>query len=432
MNNLRPKKIIIIQLIIWTVFYIASAILLRTHFGIKLDNFFIFRYSLLIITFFTFDIWLISRLLRPKVEELESKMSKNEKEFNITKDHLEIENRLYKILVDSLEDPVFVITNQLEIFFYNQKLSEFFKLSASQSKIPFIQVSRNLEFQTFIQNSIKNNQISEIHNFTFGEVQDPNKKFFDLKLIPIKFSSHYLCILHDVTERKRADQIREDFISNFSHEIRTPLTILNGQIQNLRNLDINLGDKNKINDHFNKIENNSRRLTSLFDDMLSLTSIEKQKDLNIEVFDIEPMIYFVTQDLSLKYPTKKLDFQITIGQNQFSADYNLIEQVLINLIDNAIKYSKNDGQIATITISTQKDDTFNNIVIADAGVGIPEEQKHRIFERFFRIDISRSSEITGTGLGLAIVKHIISKHQGKIKVNSSVNIGTTMTISLPQ
>jgi two-component system phosphate regulon sensor histidine kinase PhoR len=426
------KKILAVQVIVWPIFYLISATLLNVHFGINLDHYFIVRYSLLIIFFFGINVWLIYYLSRPKVEELEEKIFFDQKEFFNLKDTLEVENRLYRILVDSLEDPVCVITSpKKEVFFINHKFNQFFKLKEATLPLPSIEISRNLTFQNFINESIDENKAHYLNDFSFDDSSDPRKIYFNIKIIPIKFSSHFLCIFHDITERKLSDQIREDFISNFSHEIRTPLTILNGQVQNLKNFDFNDSKNNNLIGFLNKIENNSRRLTSLFDDMLSLTSIEKQKDLNIEEFDIEPVIYNITQDLEIKHLNKKSKFILDIKQNKFRGDYNLTEQVIINLVDNAIKYSTNQNTDAIIKISTKQEENYNLIIVEDNGIGIHEDQRHRIFERFFRIDISRSSEISGTGLGLAIVKHIVQKHHGKIKVTSTIGIGTQFTISLP-
>jgi two-component system phosphate regulon sensor histidine kinase PhoR len=421
----KKKKIVFLQIISWTLFYLVSIMLYKIHYGIHLDTFFVISYSISTFIFFSFTIWLTIKFSKPNIEEMEDRLFFQEKEFNLQNNNLAIENRLYKILFHSIEDPVFVFTSNLNIFFYNNRFAKLFGLKEDIHNIPLIEISRNLEFQNFIAKCILENRQLILPSFSFSNDQDPNRTYFDMKIIPIKFSSHFLCVLHEVTEKRLADQIREDFISNFSHEIRTPLTILNGQIQNLKIL---IPTTLELENAYKKIENNSRRLTCLFDDMLSLTSIEKQKRLNLETFNIEPMIDIVAQDLALKYPNKKINFTFELNQNDFFGDYNLIEQTLINLIDNAIKYSPIHS---TIQIMTAAENNYSILSIKDNGIGIPDDQKHRVYERFFRVDSSRSSDIAGTGLGLSIVKHIVQKHNGKLKMVSEVNVGTTITVLLP-
>jgi two-component system phosphate regulon sensor histidine kinase PhoR len=140
------------------------------------------------------------------------------------------------------------------------------------------------------------------------------------------------------------------------------------------------------------------------------------------------MLTFLTQDLLINYPDKKIEFDIYLEQKTFLVDYHLFEQVLLNLIDNSLKYSVHAGKIL---IRSFHEENCDHLVITDNGVGIPEDQVHRIFERFFRVDVSRSSEIEGTGLGLSIVKHIIQKHDGRIKAASSPEHGTSFTLSFP-
>ena len=138
------------------------------------------------------------------------------------------------------------------------------------------------------------------------------------------------------------------------------------------------------------------------------------------------------EDLALNYPAKNIKCSFDFKESSFYVDYNLFEQVMINLIDNAFKYSKQSGHIKISThTEEQNNHRFSVLEIADDGIGIPEDHVHRIFERFFRVDSSRSSTIEGTGLGLSIVKHIIQKHEGKIRVQSKEQMGTKFILSLP-
>lgn len=361
--------------------------------------------------------------------EIEESITRKDVAFNKQKEEFELENLKYKRLLDSLQDPVSILNKNLDIIYINQAFTDLFHLDHQTLPVPLIQITRNLEFQEFLTNSITSNQTSKKSYFTFNQLQDPHKAYFDLKVFPVDSLDNFLCILHDVTERKMADQMREDFVSNFSHEVRTPLTILNGQMQTLK---AKLQDSSEFETNFApsfiKIDNNSRRLINLFNDLLRLTSVETKKEINKEDVQIEEMLTFLAHDLLHNYPKKKIHLDIMLEQKKIWVDYNLFEQVLLNLIDNALKYIETEG---TITIRSGHDDNWDYLTIKDSGVGIPEDQLHRIFERFFRVDASRSSEIEGTGLGLAIVKHIIQKHDGRIKATSSRGAGTTFTLSFP-
>ena len=362
--------------------------------------------------------------------EIEESIAKKDVDFALQKEEFQLENLKYKRLLDSLQDPVCILNKELLIIYANEAFTTLFSFTDKKLPVPLIEISRNLDFQEFLENAIEEELTTRRSYFTFNQLQDPHKTYFDLKVFPVDNINNYLCLLHDVTERKMADQVREDFVSNFSHEVRTPLTILNGQMQNLKAQLITEDNfESRFGQCFVKIENNSRRLINLFNDLLRLTSVETKKEINKELIDIEEMLTFLTQDLLINYPDKKIEFQINLDQKNFLVDYNLFEQVLINLIDNSLKYIENSGKIE---IHSFHEDGWDFLIIKDSGIGIPEDQVHRIFERFFRVDSSRSSEIEGTGLGLSIVKHIIQKHEGKIRAQSKPNEGTSFILSFPE
>lgn len=361
--------------------------------------------------------------------DIEDTLSKRDVHMQIIQSEYEIENLKYKILLDSLHDPVCIFNKDEIIVYSNHAFNNLFSLPENTTKASLLEVTRDMYFQEFIKKSVATNEMQKINEFSFNPLQDSFKNFFEIKVFPLKNIQNYLCIMHDVTERKMADQMREDFVANFSHEVRTPLTILNGQMQTLKMaLEKKAEFENQFKNTFEKIDHNSRRLINLFNDLLRLTSVEKKKDLVKEVIDIEPMIENLVDEISQSYNNKKIHFTFDFKASQFLVDYNLFEQVMINLIDNAFKYSNENGNVS---IMTKIEGGHNILEISDNGIGIPEDQQHRVFERFFRVDSSRSSIIEGTGLGLSIVKHIVQKHEGKIKVKSQYGKGTTFTITLP-
>jgi two-component system phosphate regulon sensor histidine kinase PhoR len=441
MIDLRYRKILFFQAFflfaIGTFFYNFFKRSFGLHVGSEFWGWYLFiwvafiAFNLLFLKFFALPTkGLLKKLESTTLPEdlswsvIEETLSKRDVYHQLIQSEYEIENLKYKILLDSLHDPVCIIGKDLIILYSNQAFNFLFNIPEHAKKSSLLEVTRNHEFHHFVVSSITSNEAQKLNEFSFNPIQDAFKKFFEIKVFPLRDIQNYLCVMHDVTERKLADQMREDFVSNFSHEVRTPLTILNGQIQILKG---HL-ESNEFKPIFEKIDNNSRRLLNLFNDLLTLTKVEKKKDLFKEEIHVEPIIESLAEELKVNYPHKVIKFSFDFRAPVLHVDYNLFEQVMINLIDNAYKYA---GALGNVKITTRQEGDFHILEVSDDGMGIPEDQQHRIFERFFRVDVSRSSDIEGTGLGLSIVKHIIQKHDGKIKVSSQFSKGTTFTIFFP-
>lgn len=322
-------------------------------------------------------------------------------------------------IFNSLQDAIFIFTQDLQVLECNSSFAKFFNTQELSFPVTFIEINRNLDFQLFLKAAIENKDVSKLFAFTFDTIQNPLTRYFDITCSPLEQSELFICIFHDITERKNTEQIKEDFISNFSHEIKTPLTVLHGHIQSLKSEDTS----KKIAPIIQKMEYNSNRMINLFNDLLLLSSIEKKSEIQKEVVEIEDHIHFLANDLLVSYPDAKVEFKFNIKQKIFYVDLPLFEQVLLNLIDNSLKYGSSQ-----IAISTFTENEMDVLIIEDNGQGIPEHQIHRIFERFYRGELSHSPASKGTGLGLAIVKHIIQKHEAKIHVSSQLSSGTKFTL----
>lgn len=323
-------------------------------------------------------------------------------------------------IFNSLQDAIFIFSQELQVIECNTAFAKLFNTNELMFPIGFIEINRNLDFQNFLKNAVLKKSLSRIPEFTFETIYTPLTRFYDISCTPLEDSELFICIFHDITERKNTEQIKEDFISNFSHEIKTPLTVLHGHIQVLKNDLADFPEVNKkINPIIQKMEYNSNRMINLFNDLLLLSSVEKKSEIHKEVVDIEDNVTFLAQDLLINYPDTKVRFNFDLKQKQFYVDLPLFEQVLINLIDNSLKYGADH-----IKIFTYAENDLDILVVEDNGPGIPEHQIHRIFERFYRGELSHSPASKGTGLGLAIVKHIIQKHEAKIHVTSQLHSGT--------
>ena len=233
----------------------------------------------------------------------------------------------------------------------------------------------------------------------------------------------------EIETLKRAEQYRKEFLSNLSHEFKTPLFSIQGYVHTL--LDGAMEDA-EVNKHFlEKTASSVERLTNLVNDLETISQLESG-DMNVEkeTFDIYSLTKDVFEEIEYKANTKHVHFTIKKGTERpfyVSADKEKIRQVLVNLLDNSIKYGNENGN-TTVSFYDMADNIL--IEITDDGIGIPEENLPRLFERFYRVDKSRSREQGGTGLGLAIVKHIIEAHNQTINVRSKVGIGSTFGFTL--
>ena len=265
----------------------------------------------------------------------------------------------------------------------------------------------------------------------------PERRFLSVAAAPIELAGGRggaILVLHDVTRVRRLESMRADFVANVSHELRTPLTAIRGYAETL--LGGALDDRARALQFLQVIERHSERLSRLIDDLLTLSDLELGRtELHPEPFELEGIVEGVLEVLRAKAEGKGIDLRMELpaGLPPVLVDRDQIEQVLINLIDNAIKYTPAGGRVRVSAATRDNEDRGAvEIRVVDSGIGIPEKDIPRLTERFFRVDRARSRELGGTGLGLAIVKHIIQAHGGSLAIESRPQQGTTVRVGLPQ
>ncbi len=254
---------------------------------------------------------------------------------------------------------------------------------------------------------------------------------FLLYTIPIEDDgsvSEIVAVFHEITEVKQTEKMRRDFVANVSHELRTPLSAINGYAETL--LEGALGDKSVAKEFIQIIFNHSQRLSQLVHDLLDLSKLESSEaPFELQPTDLVPLIQKVIE-LSQKHLKEKeitLFFELPTTFPKVMAHDSNIEQVMTNLLDNAIKYTQSGG---TIQIRVTSREDLVQVDVEDTGIGIEAKHIPRLFERFYRVDKARSRDLGGTGLGLAIVKHIIQSHGGEVWVNSTSGKGSTFSFTL--
>lgn len=340
------------------------------------------------------------------------------------------ENEKNSAILEAINDAIIAVDKFESILFFNSKFQKnFIKESEGKEihkKVWHIFSDEVLEAFRSVLNS---GEPISLKAMNFPESHSPGR-YFDLTITPLNLSSGIttgaLGVFYDVTEFKLTEQMRVDFVANVSHEIRTPLTSIKGFSQILQSQSAKVDPS--LLPFLEKIIANTERMISLFNDLLSLSVIESRNHLRFEEFNVSDIVDTVESNILASYPEKKVTFENDIRLEYLKGDFRLIEQVILNLCDNACKYS---GDSVTIAIETYEQDGMAWLKIKDNGPGIAKEHLSRIFERFYRVDASRES-LRGTGLGLSIVKQIVTKHKGKIRAESEgMGKGTTFIIQLP-
>ena len=238
-----------------------------------------------------------------------------------------------------------------------------------------------------------------------------------------------ILVFHDLTRLKQLESARKEFVANVSHELRTPLSLIKGYVETL--LDGAKDNPEVASKFLQTIERNADRLKLLIEDLLTISELESGRvKLNLQTVALRPVVDKVIDDLKARSGAKNMNLFNRAPDLSLRADSNRLEQVLGNLIDNAIKYGRPNGNVNVE--AKEAGDDFVEISVCDDGPGIPREALERIFERFYRVDKARSREQGGTGLGLSIVKHIVQTHGGKVWAKSEPGQGTTFYFTMPR
>lgn len=235
-------------------------------------------------------------------------------------------------------------------------------------------------------------------------------------------------VFSDITELRKLETIRKDFVANVSHELRTPVSSIKGYAETL--LDGALCDKDNAHNFVNIINMEASRLASLINDILDLSKIESDMfKLKLEEKNIKDLVSVSIDRVKQEIDLKDIKIENNVDALKVKYDESLLAQALINLIHNAIKYS---DPSSVINIYSEVTTDFITVHVKDSGIGIPEKDLPRIFERFYRVDKARSKDLGGTGLGLSIVKHIVQAHGGDVSVKSTEGVGSTFSFSIPR
>ncbi len=363
-----------------------------------------------------------------KWAQIEEALNEADQKLQVQIQKIRQENEKISTILESINDEIIAVDPFETILFFNSNFkSTFSTLLPKGEIIPKLwHIFKSEEILECFREVLRT---SRPQSLRANPVID--QRYFDLTVTPMLDEkgkvTGALGVFYDVTDFKLTEKMRVDFVANVSHEIRTPLTSIKGYSQILQSQ----GDKfpEELRDFLGKIIHNTERMISLFNDLLNLSVIESKFQLKKEEFSFSSMLESVCATITANYPSRKIDFKLKVNQEVIFGDPRLMEQVLLNLMDNACKYS--DREEIEIEIGSEDRGEANLIHVSDNGPGIGQEHLQRIFERFYRVETSRETS-RGTGLGLSIVKHIISRHGGRIWAESREKEGTKFLIEIPK
>lgn len=337
-------------------------------------------------------------------------------------DHI-FEHKKLEATLDSISDGIAMVDSAKHIVIYNNSFISMLGIIADIKEKQYFEIIRNSTLNSRIENSLKGGEKD------IFEIEMSNDRFYEAVINPIreeKIIQGILVVLHDISEKRKIERIKSDLVSNVSHELKTPIAIVRGYLETIKE---NYDNKILTINYIDRAISNVDRQNALIQDIIKLSMIESSKEFERETIDLKIIIERCLNILAPKISEREITLKNNLTDNinySIFANLFLVEEIFFNIIDNGINYNCQRG---TLTISGAETNNEIIIRISDTGVGIPAEFKDRIFERFYRVDRSRSRATGGTGLGLSIVKHAAMVLLWDISVDSS-NKGSTFTITI--
>ncbi|MCR5492075.1 MAG: GHKL domain-containing protein [Streptococcus sp.] len=352
----------------------------------------------------------ISPLLR-RIDHHQKALSKQEALLNQKKEE-------FDTIISKIKEGIILLDAKCQVISINDAAQQLFQTDQTCLGKNILQLTRDLSFNKWLKSGLAGQKQEGIIHF--------DKESYKVLIRPILFEGNVtglVILLFDVTEQLQNEQLRHEFTANVSHELKTPLHVISGYSEMLASGMVSSEDT----PHFaGKIYKESKRMVQLVEDIIKLSHLDEIDQVPMETLDVYAIAKNVLDSLSTKASQRQIRLQLIGQSTMMFGNPALIHSILYNICDNAITYNRDKGSVE-VTITSNKKDVF--LAIKDTGLGIPKEEQNRIFERFYRVDKSRSKKVGGTGLGLSIVKHALKLHNATIQVQSQENIGTQMLLT---
>ena len=345
---------------------------------------------------------------------------------------MQAEGEKIRGIIGAMVEGLVVISPAGDVVLMNRRAEEIFGLDdgTDYQGHRLIELCRDPELQALVQEAVATGARVSSREITLAGAA---RRHLAVSMATIADRQGFVLVFHDISEIKRLEAMRRDFVANVSHELRTPLTAIRGYAETL--LGGALDDAARARQFVGVIDRHSERLSRLIDDLLTLSDLELGKTpLKKEAVALESLVDEVLDVLREKAERGRVTFvkQLPTDLPLLLGDGDRLQQVLINLADNAVKYTPPGGTVTIAAELARNGGTPGvEVTVSDTGSGIPADEIPRLTERFYRVDKARSRELGGTGLGLAIVKHIVQAMGGRLHIASTVNVGTAVRFSVP-
>ena len=353
-----------------------------------------------------------------EISPLLRRIARHQKE--VTEREVVIEQRQseFDTIISKIKEGMILLDNNCHIISINQAAQDILQTDQTCLGKDILQILRNLSLNNWLEKGLQGRKQEGIL-----QLDDAHYKVMVRPIQSEDKVTGLAILFFDVTDQLQAEQLRREFTANVSHELKTPLHLISGYSEMLAS---DVVAQKDVPQFAEKIHSESQRMIQLVEDIIKLSHLDESEELAMEPVNLYQISEEVLDSLSAKANERHINLHLLGEPAYITGNHALIHSLIYNLCDNAIIYNRDKGDV-TVNVTSNKDNIV--LTVQDTGVGIAKDEQERIFERFYRVDKSRSKKLGGTGLGLSIVKHAVNQHHADIKVESQLGLGTKMTVT---
>lgn len=353
-----------------------------------------------------------------EISPLLRRIARHQKEVTEREVLLEQRQSEFDTIISKIKEGMILLDNNCRIISINQAAQDILQTDQTCLGKDMLQILRNLSLNNWLEKGLQGRKQEGIL-----QLDDAHYKVMVRPIQSEDKVTGLAILFFDVTDQLQAEQLRREFTANVSHELKTPLHLISGYSEMLAS---DVVAQKDVPQFAEKIHSESQRMIQLVEDIIKLSHLDESEELAMEPVNLYQISEEVLDSLSAKANERHINLHLLGEPAYITGNHALIHSLIYNLCDNAIIYNRDKGDV-TVNVTSNKDNIV--LTVQDTGVGIAKDEQERIFERFYRVDKSRSKKLGGTGLGLSIVKHAVNQHHADIKVESQLGLGTKMTVT---
>ncbi|MCO4604458.1 phosphate regulon sensor protein phoR [Streptococcus infantarius subsp. infantarius] len=353
-----------------------------------------------------------------EISPLLRRIARHQKEVTEREVLLEQRQSEFDTIISKIKEGMILLDNNCRIISINQAAQDILQTDQTCLGKDMLQILRNLSLNNWLEKGLQGRKQEGIL-----QLDDAHYKVMVRPIQSEDKVTGLAILFFDVTDQLQAEQLRREFTATVSHELKTPLHLISGYSEMLAS---DVVAQKDVSQFAEKIHSESQRMIQLVEDIIKLSHLDESEELAMEPVNLYQISEEVLDSLSAKANERHINLHLLGEPAYITGNHALIHSLIYNLCDNAIIYNRDKGDV-TVNVTSNKDNIV--LTVQDTGVGIAKDEQERIFERFYRVDKSRSKKLGGTGLGLSIVKHAVNQHHADIKVESQLGLGTKMTVT---